>query len=256
VARQDNIPRGRTIPMGAVPVEARGLRHMVPTYIRRRPGSPSNGRLGSALYAFGGSFRIGCPLTSTNADPKAALRRDALVRRERLEPSVRAAFSDRLADEGLRLARLWRPQFISAFHPLREEPDTLPLLTTLAHEGFATALPVVSGRRSSLLFRRWRPGDPTRAGSMSIREPLEEAPVVDPDLLFVPLACFDRRGHRIGYGAGYYDRTLARLRALKRVYAAGVAYAVSEVAAVPHETHDQRLDAVVTERETVLFTQQ
>ena len=91
---------------------------------------------------------------------------------------------------------------------------------------------------------------------MSIREPLEEAPVVDPDLLFVPLACFDRRGHRIGYGAGYYDLTLARLRALKRVYAAGAAYGVGEVAAVPYETHDQLLDAVVTERETILFTQQ
>src|SRR6202035_693508 len=95
VARQDNIPRGRTIPMGAVPVEARGLRHMVPTYTRRRPGSPFNGRLGSARYA-----RVGFPLwTSTEADPKAVLRRDALVRREAVEPAARVAFSRRLADE-------------------------------------------------------------------------------------------------------------------------------------------------------------
>ncbi len=91
---------------------------------------------------------------------------------------------------------------------------------------------------------------------MSIREPLEEAPVLDPDLLFVPLACFDRRGHRIGYGAGFYDRTLARLRAMKPVRAAAVAYGVCEIAAVPYESHDQTLDAVVTEQETILFKAQ
>ncbi len=90
---------------------------------------------------------------------------------------------------------------------------------------------------------------------MSIREPLEEAPVVDPDLLFVPLACFDRRGHRIGYGAGYYDRTLTNLRAMKFVHAVGVAYGVCEVEAVPYEMHDQSLDAIVTDQETILFSE-
>ena len=91
---------------------------------------------------------------------------------------------------------------------------------------------------------------------MSIREPVEDAPVVAPDLLFVPLACFDRRGHRIGYGAGYYDRTLSNLRAMKPVHAIGVAYGICEVAAVPYETHDQTLDAIVTEQETILFSEQ
>jgi 5-formyltetrahydrofolate cyclo-ligase len=195
-------------------------------------------------------------LTSINADSKAVLRREALARREAIEPAARAAFSRRLADEGLRLARLWRPQIVSVFHPLRGEPDTLRLLTALAADGFATALPVVVGRGSPLSFRLWRPGEPTRAGAMSIREPLEGAPVVDPDLLFVPLACFDRRGNRIGYGAGFYDRTLARLRAMKPVHAVGVAYGVGETAAVPYETHDQPLDAVMTERETILFNAQ
>jgi 5-formyltetrahydrofolate cyclo-ligase len=195
-------------------------------------------------------------LSSISADPKAALRRAALARREAVEPAARAAFSRRLAEEGLRLARLWRPQIVSVFYPLRGEPDTLPLLTALAADGFATALPVVVGRRSPLTFRRWRPGDQTRGGAMSIHEPLEDAPVVDPDLLFVPLACFDRRGHRIGYGAGYYDRSLAYLRAMKPVHAAGVAYGVCEIAAVPYEGHDQSLDAVVTEQETILFSEQ
>jgi 5-formyltetrahydrofolate cyclo-ligase len=204
------------------------------------------------LDAFFGSAT---PLTSTNADPKAALRRAALVRRGTVELGARAAFSRRLAEEGLRLARLWRPRIVSAFHPLHDEPDTLLLLTALAGEGYATALPGVVGRGSPLAFRLWRPGDPTRGGAMSIREPLEAASVVDPDLLFVPLACFDRRGHRIGYGAGYYDRTLAGLRALKPVHAAGIAFGVCEVAAVPYETHDQSVDAVVTEHETILFSE-
>jgi 5-formyltetrahydrofolate cyclo-ligase len=195
-------------------------------------------------------------LTSTNADPKAALRRAALVRRGQVEPAARAAFSRRLADEGLRLARLWRPRIVSAFHPLRDEPDTLPLLTALSEKEVPTALPVVVGRGSPLTFRLWRSGDLTRAGAMSIREPLEGAPVVDPDLLFVPLACFDRRGNRIGYGAGYYDRTLVHLRRLKPVHAVGVAYGVCEIAAVPYDTHDQSLDAVVTEQETILFSEQ
>ena len=209
--------------MGAVPAEARGLRHTAPTYLRRRPGSPSNGLLGSAL----GIFRIRrYSLTLTNADPKRALRREALAHRRVVASGVRAAFGRRLAEEGLRLARLWRPRVVSAFHPLRDEPDTLELLQALAAEDFATALPVVVGRGSALTFRLWRPGDPTRTGSMSIAEPLETAPAVDPDLLFVPLACFDRRGHRIGYGAGYYDRSLARLRAMKAVHAVGVAYGV------------------------------
>jgi 5-formyltetrahydrofolate cyclo-ligase len=195
-------------------------------------------------------------LTSDKADPKALLRSEALARRGKIEPPARVAFSRRLAEEGLRLARVWRPRSVSVFYPLRDEPDTLLLLTALADEGFATALPVVVGRGSALAFRLWRPGEPTRAGAMSIREPVEDAPVVAPDLLFVPLACFDRRGHRIGYGAGYYDRTLSNLRAMKPVHAIGVAYGICEVAAVPYETHDQTLDAIVTEQETILFSEQ
>jgi 5-formyltetrahydrofolate cyclo-ligase len=194
-------------------------------------------------------------LTLNKADPKALLRRDALARRGQIEPAARAAFSRRLADEGLRIARVWRPRSVSVFYPLRDEPDTLLLLTALAAEGFATALPVVVGRGSALTFRLWRPGEPTRAGAMSIREPVEDAPIVEPDLLFVPLACFDRRGHRIGYGAGYYDRTLTNLRAMKPVHAIGVGYGICEIAAVPYETHDQTLDALVTEQETILFSE-
>ena len=86
---------------------------------------------------------------------------------------------------------------------------------------------------------------------MGLREPLADAEIVEPDLLFVPLACFDRRGHRIGYGAGHYDRTLGGLRARGPIHAVGVAYSVCEVEAVPDEPHDQRLDFILTESELI-----
>ena len=128
---------------------------------------------------------------------------------------------------------------VSGFYPIRGEPDVLSLLALLTQEGYDVALPAVKGRGTALDFRLWRPGDPTFLGPMGIPEPSDAAPVVDPDLLFTPLACFDRRGHRVGYGAGYYDRSLARLRAMKTIHAVGVAYGVCEVAAVPYEAHDQ-----------------
>ena len=194
-------------------------------------------------------------MNSSPVDAKAELRREALRKRQALPLQARDRFTARLLDEGVTLARQWRPSIVSAFHPIRQEPDALALLDALAEAGFETALPVVAGREARLTFRLWRPGDPTAAGAMAIREPLASAPAVEPDLLFVPLACFDRGGHRIGYGAGYYDRTLERLRALKPVRAVGVAYGVCEVAAVPYEAHDQLLDAVVTERETIFVSE-
>jgi 5-formyltetrahydrofolate cyclo-ligase len=194
-------------------------------------------------------------LTSTAPDLKAELRRSALARRRTVSPEVRTQLTARLIGEGLRLAGLWEPAVVSAFHPIREEPDALALLAALSERGFDVALPVVKGRETHLDFRLWRPGDPTALGPMGISEPLEDAPLVDPDLLFTPLACYDRRGRRIGYGAGFYDRTLARLRAMKTIRAVGVAYGVCEVAAVPYEAHDQTLDAIVTERETIFVSE-
>ena len=223
---------------------------MVPTYSRRRPGSPSNGFLGSALIISKG-WRNDAMTTQTFAGSKAVLRRSALARRSLVEPSVRAAFSARVAAEGLRLALHLRPRAISAFHPVRDEPDTLALLEALAGAGFATALPVTVSRASPLTFRLWRPGEATIVGELNIPEPLSHSPAVEPDLLFVPLAAFDRRGHRIGFGAGHYDRTLAQLRARGPVCAVGVAFGVSEVEAAPDEPHDEPLDFILTENEWI-----
>jgi 5-formyltetrahydrofolate cyclo-ligase len=183
------------------------------------------------------------------AELKAAQRREALARRAALTPQTRAAFAERLAREGLALAQRLAPAAVSAFHPFRDEPDTLPLLDALAEAGFVTALPVTGRRGESLVFRRWRPGEPTVPGQWRIPEPPPLSPALDPDLLFVPLSAFDRRGHRIGYGAGHYDLSLSLLKAKKPVVAVGVAFAVSEVEAVPAEPHDEPLDFVLTDSE-------
>ena len=100
-------------------------------------------------------------------------------------------------------------------------------------------------------MREWVFGEPLIAGVWGIREPKPEAAVVDPDILLVPLLAFDRAGHRIGYGAGYYDLTLAQLRARKPVIAVGLAFAAQEIAAVPATPRDARLDLVLTEREVL-----
>jgi 5-formyltetrahydrofolate cyclo-ligase len=190
-------------------------------------------------------------MSEASPDPKALLRELALSRRAALDPQQRASLTARLLAEGLRRAREWRPRVVSAFSPIRDEPDTLALLSALTAHGFATALPVTVARGAPLVFRLWRAGEPTVRGAMNIPEPAPEAAAVEPDLLFVPLAAFDRRGHRIGYGAGHYDRTLKRLRAVGAIRAVGVAYSVCEVDRVPDTEHDELLDFILTEREWI-----
>ena len=190
-------------------------------------------------------------MTTALAAVKADLRRAAIARRRALGEAARMKFGVRLASEGLRLARRFDARAVSAFHSFPDEPDTLPLLAALAEAGFVTLLPITMARGAPLVFRAWRPGDPTRLGAMKIAEPLPDAPARDPDLLFVPLACFDRRGHRIGFGAGHYDRTLMALREKGRTIAVGVAFGIAECENLPDEPHDQRLDYVLTESELI-----
>jgi 5-formyltetrahydrofolate cyclo-ligase len=189
-------------------------------------------------------------MTLATAARKDILRKEALRRRGAVSPGTRELFSARLADEGVAIARRAGARVVSAFWPIGDEPDTRPLLAALAENGFRTALPVTV-RRAPLVFRQWRPGDPTLPGAKNIPEPMTSAEVLDPDLLFVPLACFDRRGHRIGYGAGHYDRSLAALRAAGPVTAVGVAYSAAQAPEIPDEPHDQRLDFILTERELI-----
>jgi 5-formyltetrahydrofolate cyclo-ligase len=183
--------------------------------------------------------------------PAADLRALALARRDSETTEAAGAFAARIAAAGLELARHLKPDTVSAYYAIRNEPSTLPLLELLSREGFRTALPVTGKRGTPLVFRQWCPGEATLVGKMSIHEPLPEAPEVLPDLLFVPLAAFDRTGDRIGYGAGFYDLTLAKLRAIKPVTAIGIAYSCQALPEVPHESHDEKLDFVLTDLELV-----
>jgi 5-formyltetrahydrofolate cyclo-ligase len=138
---------------------------------------------------------------------------------------------------------------VSAFHPYQSEIDTRPLLGKLAGEGWTTCLPIVLGKGLPLEFRRWLPGEPLIKGVWGIERPPDTALVVEPDVLIIPLLAFDRKGFRLGYGGGFYDRTLEKLRVLKNIVAIGVGYGAQEVEAVPHGAHDQPLDYMMTEKE-------
>jgi 5-formyltetrahydrofolate cyclo-ligase len=183
-------------------------------------------------------------------DAKAGLRRAALHAREAIPDEVRRAFAERAAVEGVAVAEQHESRIAAAYWPIRGEANPLPLLIALDAAGLLTALPVVTRRGSPLLFRQWRSGDPLASGRLGLREPALEATAIEPDLLFVPLAAFDRAGHRLGYGAGFYDATLAAL-APKRPLAIGLAFSSQEVASIPAEPHDHPLAFVITERETI-----
>ncbi len=143
--------------------------------------------------------------------------------------------ADLLAGEGGRI--------LAGYMPMRTEIDPLPAMA--AHRG-PVGVPVIPGRAMPLRFREWTPGCPLVEGEFGARIPAEGA-WLEPEVLIVPLLAFDARGYRLGYGGGFYDRTLARLRARGPVLAVGFAFAAQEVAEVPIDATDQRLDAVVTE---------
>ncbi len=144
---------------------------------------------------------------------------------------------------------------VSGYWPIGSELDVRPLLSALHERGHAIGLPVVTARGAPLLFRAWRPDASLVPAKFGLQEPPAAAPALIPELLIVPLLAFDRQGHRLGYGGGFYDRTLAGLRARDRggrgTCAVGVGFAAQELGAVPHGAADERLDWVVTEADII-----
>ncbi len=183
---------------------------------------------------------------------KGALRREALARREALPAAERAAAAQTIAERAFPLA-VPEGVIVSGYSPMKSELNPVPLMRKLADAGAQLALPVVAGRGKPLTMRAWSFGEELASGVWGIREPKAEAPEVFPDILLVPLAAFDRNGHRIGYGAGYYDMTITRIRGMKPAYAVGIALAAQEIDKVPATPFDARLDLVLTEREIIDF---
>ena len=183
---------------------------------------------------------------------KADLRKTALARRDALPATERQAAAEAIAVRVFPVP-IKLGVIVSGFSPLKTEINPLPLLRKLAAGGATLALPVVDGRGKPLIMRSYEFGQALNEGVWGIREPKDDAPEVDPDILIVPLAAFDRRGNRIGYGAGYYDMTINRLRSRKPITAVGIAYAAQEVPEVPVTPRDERLGLVLTERAVVEF---
>lgn len=190
-------------------------------------------------------------------DVKTELRRHALARRDLVTYEEVHAAADAIARRGVALvaelsakAGLEAP-VASVYWPIRSELNTRPLIEALAAKGYRVVLPVMHKIKHPLVFRDFTPGDDLVKGPYGLSEPADDKTARDPDIIFSPLAAFDRKGYRLGYGGGIYDATLAELRPKKRVIAIGVAYSCQEADHVPTEPHDERLDYLLTERELI-----
>lgn len=166
-------------------------------------------------------------------------RRDAMAR---LGPAAGLALAGQATGLGLPAGAV-----VAGYWPLEGEIDPVPLMESLAARGHVLVLPAVTETGGILEFRRWTPGEALEDGPHGTRHPAT-APALAPNALLVPLLAFDRRGFRLGYGGGYYDRTLAGLRRDGEVFAVGLAFAAQEVERVPTDPWDIALDRIATEQ--------
>lgn len=179
--------------------------------------------------------------------PKNLLRKEALARRDALDPQWRIEAALEMAETARRKIGVEPGQVVSGFWPVRSEVDIRPALFALTEAGARLCLPVILDN-ATIVFRELVRGAPLADAGFGTLGPGPEAAIVDPDLLLVPLAAFDARGHRIGYGAGHYDRAIARLReAGRQPRLIGVAFDCQEVPRVPDEAHDIVLPEILTE---------
>ena len=177
---------------------------------------------------------------------KAELRAAAIAAREALTDEHRAAAAQIIAQRGLPIG-IKPGVVVAGYSPIRGEVDPAPLMQRLVAEGARLSLPVITARGQGLRFRTWSADDRLMRGALGILEPSPGAAEITPEIVLVPLAAFDKLGHRIGYGAGHYDRTLVQLRKSRPITAIGLAFGVQEVEAVPALEHDVALDYVLTE---------
>ncbi|MBO6521538.1 MAG: 5-formyltetrahydrofolate cyclo-ligase [Rhodospirillales bacterium] len=188
--------------------------------------------------------------------PDSAIRKDqerkiAGKRRKELHlanPAAGEAITRHVMDAADALGLGAGPRTVSAFCSMGTEISTVPLLAALGAAGHKTALPVVERKNAPLVFRAWAAGDPLVDGGFGTSVPAPDAAPVTPDVVFVPLLAFDDDGYRLGYGGGFYDRTLEKLRAEgEHVIAIGIAFSGQRVETVPRDSFDQPLDWIATE---------
>ena len=189
--------------------------------------------------------------------PIAPLRDPKTILRERMKGERRAAAKTR-PDAAIHAARNFLEAIdipegavVSLYYPIKDDLDTEPLVAALIERGVAIALPVTIKKKAPLTFRRYQPGDNLVDGAYGELIPDADAPVVTPTIIVAPLLAFTRAGGRLGYGGGYYDRTIEGARASSDVLAIGYGFGAQEVDAIPLSPLDQPMDWVVTEREAI-----
>ncbi|UJW74578.1 5-formyltetrahydrofolate cyclo-ligase [Rhizobium sp. SL42] len=183
----------------------------------------------------------------SNRHLKAVLRNERLAERDRIPAERRLEYSLAMADHAGDDIAFEPGTIVSGFFPIRSEVDIRPLMARLKDRGARLCVPVVLDRQT-IAFRELVAGAELVDTGFGTRGPGPDAAVLDPEILLVPLSAFDSQGHRIGYGAGHYDRAIARLRQKgldPRLI--GIAFDCQEVAEVPAEAHDVRLEAILTE---------
>ena len=184
---------------------------------------------------------------------KAALREEASARRDTLTTAERERAAVTIAERAIDIAKAIRPRVLAAYMPISSEVDCRPVISWAHDNDVAVVLPAVVDA-TALAFRLHRAGELLDAGRFGTQAPPAHAEVATPDVLIAPMIAFDRTGARLGYGGGFYDREIARLRAEgHKPLLVGLAFAVQEVPAIPAESHDMRMDWIVTEKETLEF---
>lgn len=184
---------------------------------------------------------------------KATLRKTALLRRNAAQPDDRAAWSLACCARLCAYFETIPPAIIAGYVAIHSEADITPALAKLGAL-HTLALPVVMPDSKVLSFKRFTPGMKLELGAYGIPAPSADAEEVTPTHIITPLVAFDRGGHRLGHGGGYYDTTLGSFGHLKPVIAIGMGFALQEVDVIPAESFDVRLNAVITEKEIITFS--
>lgn len=183
---------------------------------------------------------------------KSSLRQKHSQQRMQLSPDLQKEASGKVCNFFLTHISISADAVVAGYWPVRGELDDLPILYALLPRGYSCALPHVVAEGMPLLFRPWHEGSAMTAGKYDIPEPVSDQ-VLTPDIILVPMAVFDKTGHRIGYGSGFYDRTIARLREVKPVIAVGIAYDIQECDVIPAEDNDIRMDIIITDKNVYRF---
>ena len=179
------------------------------------------------------------------AHKKAELRAACLATRKQL-PEKHPDADEALSQHVLSVVASASVGTVAGYVALPGELDPAVALKALSDKGATLALPVAVDEPSVLQFRRWLPGEALIRGPFGTVHPEASAPVIDPDVVLLPLVAFDRQGHRLGMGQGYYDRTLAHLRGSKNIAAYGLGFDEQEVGRIPIGSFDQPLDGIIT----------